>query len=129
MRHCGKWQLQCLRIFRVSPFPSGKTYVPSDAKTEYIFSLPLGKPAPVMTYAGESDGVRGERLRFPMLSAGVISVNFSARTIVELNIKHYRDLLKTETDLAKRRTIAGLLAEEEAKLAKLAKQARHSKER
>ncbi len=64
-----------------------------------------------------------------MLSAEVISVNFSARTIVELNIKHYRELLKTETDAAKRRTIAILLAEEEARLAKLAQQVRDSKER
>jgi hypothetical protein len=64
-----------------------------------------------------------------MLSAEIISVSFSARTIVELNIKHYRNLLKTETDAAKRRTIADLLGEEETKLAKLAQQARDSKER
>jgi hypothetical protein len=43
----------------------------------------------------------------------------SARTIIELNIKHYRDLLKNETDASKRQTIERLLAEEEAKLAKL----------
>jgi hypothetical protein len=43
----------------------------------------------------------------------------SARTIVELNIQYYRRLLETETDLSKRRTIAKLLAEEEAKLAQL----------
>ncbi len=43
----------------------------------------------------------------------------SARTIIELNIKHYRDLLKNETDASKRQTIAKLLAEQEAKLAKL----------
>jgi len=43
----------------------------------------------------------------------------SARTIIELNIKHYRDLLKSETDASKRRTIERLLAEEEAELAKL----------
>ncbi len=42
-----------------------------------------------------------------------------ARTIIELNIKHYRELLKTESDPSKRRTIAELLAEEEAKLARL----------
>ncbi len=64
-----------------------------------------------------------------MLSAEVISVSFSARTIVELNIKHFRDLLKTETDAAKRRTIADLLAEEEGRLAKLTQRARNSKER
>jgi len=43
----------------------------------------------------------------------------SARTIIELNIKHYRDLLKRETDASKRQNIERLLAEEEAKLAKL----------
>jgi hypothetical protein len=43
----------------------------------------------------------------------------SARMILELNIKHFRELLKTETDCATRRTIAKLLAEEEARLAKL----------
>jgi hypothetical protein len=43
----------------------------------------------------------------------------SARSIIELNIQHYRGLLKTETDPSKRRTIAELLAEEETKLAKL----------
>ena len=42
-----------------------------------------------------------------------------ARMIVDLNINHYRDLLKTETEPSKRRAIAGLLAEEEAKLARL----------
>jgi len=44
------------------------------------------------------------------------------RTIIELNIKHYRELLKSELDPVKRRTVAQLLAEEEAKLAKLARQ-------
>ena len=43
----------------------------------------------------------------------------TARTIIELNIKHYRELLNTESDSSKRRTIAKLLAEEEARLAKL----------
>ena len=43
----------------------------------------------------------------------------SARMIIELNIKHYRELLKSESDVAKRGTIAQLLAEEGAKLAKL----------
>jgi hypothetical protein len=43
----------------------------------------------------------------------------SERTIIGLNIRHYRELLKTETDPVKRRTIATLLAEEEAKLASL----------
>jgi hypothetical protein len=44
----------------------------------------------------------------------------SGRTIIELNIKHYRQLLKYETEPTKRQTIATLLAEEEAKLASLA---------
>ena len=43
-----------------------------------------------------------------------------ARTIVELNIKHLQEQLASERDAAKRQTIAKLLAEEEAKLAKLA---------
>lgn len=48
----------------------------------------------------------------------------SARLIVELNIQHYRELLKTETNPTKRRTIAKLLAEEEARLAKLSAEQR-----
>jgi hypothetical protein len=40
-------------------------------------------------------------------------------TIAQLNIEHFQNLLKTETDEPKRRTIAKLLAEEKAKLAKL----------
>ena len=40
-------------------------------------------------------------------------------TIVRLNIEHFQNLLKTETDESKRRTIAKLLAEEKAKLVKL----------
>jgi hypothetical protein len=47
------------------------------------------------------------------------SVSSSARTIVELNIGHFRQLLKTETDPAKRQVITKLLAEEEATLARL----------
>ncbi|MGA8650863.1 MAG: hypothetical protein WB677_09600 [Xanthobacteraceae bacterium] len=47
-------------------------------------------------------------------------MSVAVRTIIELNIKHYRDLLRSETDAAKRQAIAKLLAEEEAKLAKLA---------
>ena len=49
-------------------------------------------------------------------------MSLSARMIVELNIKHYQDLLKTETDASKRQTICNLLAEEKAKLAKLVTQ-------
>jgi hypothetical protein len=40
-------------------------------------------------------------------------------TIVQLNIDHYRKLLKNEIDESRRQTIAKLLAEESAKLAKL----------
>ena len=43
----------------------------------------------------------------------------SVRMIIDLNIQHYRDLLKTETDASKRQTISNLLAEEEVKLANL----------
>lgn len=46
----------------------------------------------------------------------------SAKIIAELNIRHYRSLLMRETDSSKRQTIATLLAEEEAKLAKLTAQ-------
>jgi hypothetical protein len=46
-------------------------------------------------------------------------VSVSVQMIIDLNIQHYRDLLKTETDASKRQTISKLLAEEEAKLAKL----------
>ena len=43
----------------------------------------------------------------------------SIRTIIELNIRHYLNLLQSETDPLKRQTILQLLAEEEARLAKL----------
>lgn len=46
------------------------------------------------------------------------------RRIAQSNITHFRDLLKTETDEAKRQTIACLLAEEEAKLAAMANKPR-----
>jgi hypothetical protein len=49
----------------------------------------------------------------------------SAR-IIELNIKHYRELLKSEIDAVERRTVAQLLAEEEAKLTKLIDPAKES---
>ena len=39
------------------------------------------------------------------------------RMIIDLNIRHYRDLLKSEADPAKRRTITNRLAEEKIKLA------------
>lgn len=42
--------------------------------------------------------------------------------VAKLNIAHYKLLLVTETDMAKRETIAGLLAKEEAGLAKLLKE-------
>jgi hypothetical protein len=43
--------------------------------------------------------------------------------IIELNIEHFRRLLTAETEPTKRQMIQKLLAEEEAKLAALAKQA------
>jgi hypothetical protein len=46
-------------------------------------------------------------------------MNASARIIMELNIKHYRGLLKTETDASKRQIISKLLSQEEAQLAEL----------
>jgi len=39
--------------------------------------------------------------------------------IMELNIKHYQELLKTETDASKRQVISKLLSEEKDQLAKL----------
>jgi hypothetical protein len=48
-----------------------------------------------------------------------LTMSVAARTIIELNIKHFRKLLEGETDASKREMIAKLLAEEEAKLAKL----------
>lgn len=45
----------------------------------------------------------------------------SARTIVELNIQHFRDLLETEKDPQKRETIKRLLGEQERVLAGLIK--------
>ena len=36
--------------------------------------------------------------------------------IMELNIKHYRELLKTETDASKLQAISKLLSEEQARL-------------
>jgi hypothetical protein len=49
----------------------------------------------------------------------------SARNIVELNIRHYRKLLQTETDLKKREMIRTLLAEEEARLAAMREYDQH----
>ncbi len=43
----------------------------------------------------------------------------AARAMIELNIKHYRELLKTERDVDKRESIMSLLAEEEKKLTPL----------
>lgn len=52
----------------------------------------------------------------------------AVRFVIEQNIKHYRDLLKTEKDPLKFRTIASLLAEEEVKLLKLNQQPGKSEE-
>ena len=45
----------------------------------------------------------------------------SPRTIIELNIRHFRELLETEQDPAKRDMIERLLAEQEQMLAALIK--------
>jgi len=42
------------------------------------------------------------------------------KTVADLNIAHFRKLLLTEVDPAKRQTIERLLAEEEAKVARAA---------
>lgn len=42
------------------------------------------------------------------------------RTVAQLNIDRYKRLLETETDETKRQTLLQLLAEEQAKLGKLA---------
>jgi hypothetical protein len=42
-----------------------------------------------------------------------------SRRIVDLNIKHYRDLLNTELDRTKRPAVIQSLVDEEAKLAAL----------
>ncbi len=47
----------------------------------------------------------------------------SALEISELNVQHFRALLKTETDPAKRATIKRLIAEQEPTFAGLVKKA------
>ena len=54
-------------------------------------------------------------------------MSVSVRMIIDLNIRHYRDLLKTETDASKRQTISRLLSEEDVKLANLLTQEGKSK--
>ena len=54
------------------------------------------------------------------LEGEVAPMTPSLRTIIDLNIKHYRELLKTEMDTPKRRAVVQLLAEEEAKSVGLA---------
>ena len=44
------------------------------------------------------------------------------KSIAKLNIEHYKKMLACETDATKREIIARLLAEEEAKLAKIVKE-------
>lgn len=41
------------------------------------------------------------------------------KTVAELDLEHFRALLERETDPSKRQTLERLLAEEQAKLAKL----------
>ena len=52
----------------------------------------------------------------------VARVKSPPRAIIELNVRYFRDLLSTETDPARRQTIATLLAEHEALLATLVQQ-------
>jgi hypothetical protein len=42
------------------------------------------------------------------------------KTVIRLNIEHFKKLLENETDESKRQTLMRLLAEEEAKLRSLA---------
>ena len=42
--------------------------------------------------------------------------------VAKLNVEYYKRLLASETDATKRETISRLLAEEEAKLAKISKE-------
>ena len=44
------------------------------------------------------------------------------KKVANLNIEYYKRLLASESDAAKRESIARLLAEEEAKLAKIPKE-------
>ena len=46
-------------------------------------------------------------------------MNPSVRLIIELNIRHFQNLLRSETDPDKRETVERLLAEEQEKLARL----------
>jgi hypothetical protein len=48
-------------------------------------------------------------------------MNSWARQVVELNIRHYHNLLNGDLDPAKRKVVLQLLAEEEARLAGLDK--------
>ena len=41
------------------------------------------------------------------------------KTVADLNIAHFKRLLETETDPVKRQTVERLLADEEAKLARV----------
>ncbi len=50
---------------------------------------------------------------------GIMSRSVPEVGVIELNIRHYRDLLERETDPAKREAFAKLLAAEEARLAAL----------
>jgi hypothetical protein len=61
--------------------------------------------------------------------ASMSSPGPSARMIMELNIKYYRNLLKDEADALKRQIIAKLLAEEEASFVKLLAQENKDKDK
>lgn len=56
-------------------------------------------------------------IRGIMLGSRHNGVTILDRTVASLNVEHYRKLLASEIDDAKRRTVTELLAAEEAKLA------------
>jgi hypothetical protein len=60
--------------------------------------------------------------RFKMFPDGHSEHHWMDKSVAKLNIEHYKRLLASETDATKRESIARLLAEEEAKLAKISKE-------
>jgi hypothetical protein len=81
---------------------------------------PMPKFDPDQTYAAGAAGTfDGPVLGRRKCTHCDVAMSPRARRIAELNIERYRELLKSETDSSKCRTIVILLAEEEAKLAKL----------
>jgi hypothetical protein len=67
----------------------------------------------------------GRVLRAGARSLHGTSMNPSIRVIIELDIKHYLELFKTEPDAGKREKFMKLLVEEEKKLADQMKKTRN----